>query len=100
MITTPLIRDIHRILKPGGELFFQSDVWSVALDALEIMERSEPLFINRAGPWTFWKEGNPFGARSWRETHCESVGRQIWRGMYDKVETSPAVENPVSLTEK
>lgn len=85
MIDPGLARDIHQVLRPGGELFFQSDVWDVALDTLDIFERLDHLYGNRAGSWSFWKEGNPYRARSWREEHCERDGLPIWRLRYDRL---------------
>lgn len=82
MIDEGLAREIHRVLKPDGELFFQSDVWDVALDTLDIFERLDDLYENRAGAWSFWKRGNPYGARSGRETSCEATGLPIWRIAY------------------
>jgi tRNA (guanine-N7-)-methyltransferase len=82
MIDEELIRDIHGVLEPGGELFFQSDVWDVALSTLDIVERLDHLFDNHAGDWSFWKRGNPFGVRSWREQHCQNAGLPIWRLWY------------------
>ncbi len=82
LIDAELIDDIHHILAPDGELFFQSDVWSVALDAMDTIERQDHLFTNCAGAWSFWKQGNPYRARSWREAHCEAHGLPIWRLRY------------------
>lgn len=84
MIDQALLRDIHHVLAPGGKLLFQSDVWDVALDTMDMMERLDDLFENRAGSWSFWKQGNPYGVRSWRESHCESEGLPIWRLWYRK----------------
>lgn len=84
MIDQALLRDIHHVLAPGGKLFFQSDVWDVALDTMDMMERLDDLFENRAGSWSFWKQGNPYGVRSWRESHCEREGLPIWRLWYRK----------------
>lgn len=84
MIDQGLLRDVHHVLAPGGELFFQSDVWDVALDTLDLLERLDDLFENRAGSWSFWKQGNPYGARSWRERHCQDEGLPIWRLWYRK----------------
>lgn len=78
-------RDIHQILKPGGDLLFQSDVWGVALDALAILEGLDDRFVNRAGAWSFWKDGQPFSARSWREQNCEHEGLPIWRILYRRI---------------
>lgn len=95
MIDERLVRDVHTVLVPDGELFFQSDVWDVALDTLDIIERLDDLFENRAGPWSFWKQGNPYGARSWREDHCEQLGLPIWRIWYRRIGASdPAPGQP------
>jgi tRNA (guanine-N7-)-methyltransferase len=72
---------IAAALRPGGELFFQSDVWSVALDALAALE-AEPRLRNQAGAWSFWKRGNPYGVRSRREEGCEEEGLPIWRLLF------------------
>jgi tRNA (guanine-N7-)-methyltransferase len=84
MIDEALIRDIHQILEPGGELFFQSDIWELALDSMDLIERLDELYENRAGSWSFWKRGNPYGVRSWREAHCEEQGLPIWRLWYGR----------------
>ncbi len=85
MIDEQLVRDIHTVLVPDGELFFQSDVWDVALDTLDIIERLDHLYENRAGAWSFWKDGNPYDARSWRESNCEKQGLPIWRIWYRRL---------------
>lgn len=77
-----LVRALTQVLRPGGELFFQSDVWDLALDALAVFEAHDHLLENRAGAWSFWKEGNPYGARSRREQACETAGLPIWRLFY------------------
>jgi tRNA (guanine-N7-)-methyltransferase len=82
MVDATLADGIARILKPGGELFVQTDVWDIALDALVAFE---PRFRNAAGEWTFWKQGNPYGVRSWREQNAEETGLTIWRLMYRRV---------------
>jgi len=85
MIDAPLLADVHKLLVPGGELFFQSDVWDVALDTLDLIERADDLYRNHAGSWSFWKGGNPYGVRSWREAHCEDAGLPIWRLWYRRL---------------
>jgi tRNA (guanine-N7-)-methyltransferase len=80
-----LVEDMWTCLSPGGELFFQSDVWDLALDAMEEIERRDDLFANLAGPWSFWKQGNPFGCRSKREVDCAELGRAVWRMRYRKL---------------
>jgi tRNA (guanine-N7-)-methyltransferase len=79
MVDATLAAGIAQILKPGGELFVQTDVWDIALDALVAFE---PRFHNVAGEWTFWKQGNPYGVRSWREQNAEETGLTVWRLMY------------------
>ena len=79
----PLLADqIVRALRPGGELLVQTDVWLVALDALESFEGRDDALINLDSEWGFWKRGNPYGVRSWREQQCERKGRPIWRLLY------------------
>jgi tRNA (guanine-N7-)-methyltransferase len=81
-VTTPaLARDIASALRPGGELFFQSDVWDLALDAMAVLEQC-PSLANAAGPWTFWKNGNPYRALSRREATCLEDGTPVWRLVY------------------
>jgi tRNA (guanine-N7-)-methyltransferase len=84
MIDEVLARGIFDITPPGAEVFIQSDVWEVALDAMEVFERLDDRFVNRAGPWSFWREGNPYGVRSWREMNAEQEGLPIWRIFYSR----------------
>ena len=83
-VTTPeLVEDIATALRPGGELFFQTDVWDLAIDALAAIETCERL-ANVNGAWSFHRGGNPYGARSRREVGCEEAGEPIWRMLYRK----------------
>jgi tRNA (guanine-N7-)-methyltransferase len=82
MIDAVLVEGIARVVRPGGAVFVQSDVWDIALDAMEVFDRRDDAFENQAGEWTFWRRGNPYGARSWRETNAEATGLPIWRLMY------------------
>jgi len=90
LIDPALVADIHAILKPGGELHFASDVWSLAIEALGAFEGAEELFANKLSPWSFWKAGNPYNARSWRESHCDEEGMKVWRMIYSRRELGPA----------
>jgi tRNA (guanine-N7-)-methyltransferase len=81
VIDEDLAGELARVLKPGAQLFFQSDVFELALDAMAVLEE-EPRLCNVLGPWTFWKRPNPFGARSRREVGCEEEGAPVWRMMY------------------
>ena len=79
MVDSVLAEQIDYVLARDGELFVQTDVWDIAIDA---MSAFEPLFVNQAGEWTFWKQGNPYGVRSWREQNAEETGLPIWRLLY------------------
>lgn len=81
MVTAELLDQCARVLEPGGRLLFQSDVWSVALDALSLLEET-PALINESGAWSFWKRPHPFEAQSWREANCEAGDLPIWRLLY------------------
>jgi tRNA (guanine-N7-)-methyltransferase len=83
MVDPVLIAGVAQLAAPGAELFIQTDVWELALDALSAIE-SDGHFANRAGEWTFWRAGNPYGVRSWREQNAEETGLPIWRLLYDR----------------
>ena len=83
MLTPELAADVVKALKPGGEFFFQSDVFDVALDAMDILER-EPGLANVVGPWRFERE-SPFRAQSKRERQTLRKGLRVWRLRYHKV---------------
>lgn len=80
LVTEELIEILHRKISRGGELFFQSDVFDLALDAMAILESSGS-FQNALGPWSFLR-ANPYGARSTREVRCEDRNLRIWRMLY------------------
>ena len=84
MVDPVLIAGVAGLLALAGELFVQTDVWELALDAMAAIE-SEGRFANRAGEWTFWRAGNPYGVRSWREQNAEDTDLPIWRMLYDRV---------------
>jgi tRNA (guanine-N7-)-methyltransferase len=81
MVDAALADGIAHVARPGAEVFVQSDVWDIALDAMATFERDER-FANLAGDWTFWRGGNPYGVRSWREQNAEDTGLAIWRSRY------------------
>jgi len=85
MVDEVLARAIAEVAQPGADVFVQTDVWDIALDALEAFERCDDVFVNRAGEWSFWREGNPFGVRSWREQNAEETGLPIWRLLYQRI---------------
>jgi tRNA (guanine-N7-)-methyltransferase len=75
-----LADEIARALARGGELFVQTDIFALALDAMAAFE-AHPAFSNAAGAWTFCRE-NPYGAKSRRERQCETEATRIWRLLY------------------
>ncbi|HEY0191585.1 MAG TPA: methyltransferase domain-containing protein [Kofleriaceae bacterium] len=78
MVDEVLAAGVAQVVRPGGDVFVQSDVWDIALDAMSVFER-DGRFDNLAGEWTFWRGGNPYGVRSWREQNAEETGLPIWR---------------------
>jgi len=84
LMNPDLVESLHRKLRPGGELFFQSDVWELAIDALAVLEKRRDLFTNTVEPWTFLRP-NPYQARSLREVRCEDRGMRIWRMQFRRL---------------
>ena len=83
MVDEALAAGIAVVARPGADVFVQSDVWDIALDAMATFERDDR-FVNAAGDWTFWRGGNPYGVRSWREQNAEETGLPIWRIRYHR----------------
>ena len=81
LMSPEVVELIHRKLRRGGELFFQSDVFDLALDAMAAIESEPRLFTNTEGEWSFLRD-NPFGSKSLREVRCEERGMRIWRMRY------------------
>lgn len=81
MIDELLADGVAHAARRGADIFVQTDVWDIALDALRTFEPDER-FANVAGEWTFWKQGNPYGVRSWREQNAEETGLDVWRILY------------------
>ena len=81
MVDQALADGVAHAARAGAEIFVQSDVWELALDAMSTFDPDER-FVNAAGEWTFWREGNPYGVRSWREQNAEETGLPIWRILY------------------
>ncbi len=84
MVDAELIAGCAVIARPGAELMFQTDVWELALEAMAAIEAHDDQFANRAGPWSFWRGGNPYGVRSWREQNAEDTGLPIWRLLFTR----------------
>jgi tRNA G46 methylase TrmB len=84
MVDAVLADAIAHTAKPGAEIFVQTDVWDIALDALRAFE-GDDRFANEAGEWTFWRRGNPYGVRSWREQNAEETNLTVWRLLYRRL---------------
>ena len=80
MIDDALAEGVAYVARSGGDVFVQTDVWEIALDAMSMFD-ADDRFENVAGEWTFWK-GNPYGVRSWREQNAEQTSLPIWRMRY------------------
>jgi tRNA (guanine-N7-)-methyltransferase len=81
--TPELAESLYRALVPGGIVSFQSDIFPLALEAMEILESLDPRVRNALSPWSFCRI-NPFGAVSRREQWHEAAGTRIWRLRYQK----------------
>jgi tRNA (guanine-N7-)-methyltransferase len=84
LMNDELVEVLHHKLRVDGELFFQSDVFDLALDAMAVLEAASDRFANQHGPWSFAPD-NPYGAKSLREVRCEERGMRIWRMCYRRV---------------
>lgn len=84
VIGPALVSEIGRALAPDGELFVQTDIFVLALDAMAALEADTASFSNIREPWTFLRE-SPFGAKSRRERQCELEGARVWRLLYRRV---------------
>jgi tRNA (guanine-N7-)-methyltransferase len=82
-LTPELVESLGRVIRPFGTLAFQSDVFELGLEALEILERSYPRFRNALTPWSFARE-NPYGAMTRRERQCVEREQRIWRLRYTR----------------
>lgn len=82
IVTPELVDTLLSLLVPEGEIFFQSDVFELALDAMAVLE-CEPRLCNASprGEWSFYGE-SPFPARSLREDRVTAHGDPVWRILY------------------
>lgn len=83
-LTPKTVRCLCEALRPGGTLWYQSDVWDLALEALGLFE-SSPCLRNQAGDWSFFKQLSFWeGVQTTREESCLREGRRIWRMLFRK----------------
>ncbi len=88
LCTRELALCLHDLLVPGGEIFFQSDIFDLALDAMAVLEATPGLW-NAAplGEWSFLRQ-NPYGVASLREVRVLDKGLPVWRMLYLKPPTA------------
>jgi tRNA (guanine-N7-)-methyltransferase len=79
VVNEDLIDQLAALLTSTGEIHVATDIFDIALDAMAALERSR--LRNLREPWSFLRASR-FGARSWRERHCEADGIKIWRLAY------------------
>jgi tRNA (guanine-N7-)-methyltransferase len=82
LMTDGLATILTRKLVPGGELLFQSDIWTLGIEALAALESADGL-RNRVGDWCFLRE-NPYDAKSLRELRVEERGVRVWRAWFER----------------
>jgi tRNA (guanine-N7-)-methyltransferase len=76
VIGDALLTELGRLMKPGGQLFIQTDVEHRAEQYVaKIREREELALLSESG----YVAQNPFGARSNREKRAIEDGLPLWR---------------------
>jgi tRNA (guanine-N7-)-methyltransferase len=82
VIGPELMEAIHLALAPRGELFVQTDIFDLGMEAMGALEAMSPArFVNAQAAWSFLP-ANPYPAKSRRERQCEGEGARIWRLLY------------------
>ena len=91
VVSPALAHDIHAALASDGELFVETDIFDIALEAMAVLETGgddgRAPFVNAHEPWSFYPR-NPFAARSRRERQCDAEGARIWRLLYRRIKSA------------
>jgi tRNA (guanine-N7-)-methyltransferase len=82
LMTPELAATLARKLTSTGELFFQSDIWSLGVEAMAALE-GEPGLRNLVSPWSFLRD-NPYDSKSLREIRVEETNVRVWRLWFAK----------------
>lgn len=83
VVTTTLIREVARLLRPGGVLLVQTDVQERARKYGEVLV-SEPTLSLVQGDADSRSEQNPLGVMSHRELKCAQAGLPVFRFLLRK----------------
>ncbi|MDD9966482.1 MAG: tRNA (guanosine(46)-N7)-methyltransferase TrmB [Myxococcales bacterium] len=82
LVGSDLLDELARLLRPGGELFLQSDVEERAeLHLAHVAQHSDFVLAGQDG----WLEDNPYLARSNRERRAIEDGIPIYRTLAHRV---------------
>ncbi|MBN2723451.1 MAG: tRNA (guanosine(46)-N7)-methyltransferase TrmB [Deltaproteobacteria bacterium] len=83
VVSPSLLSELVSSLKPNGEIFFQSDIFDLAMDAMSVFEEFGPQYgiYNVLSEWSFMRN-NPFGTMSRREKYVTEEGLRVWRILY------------------
>jgi tRNA (guanine-N7-)-methyltransferase len=85
VMSPTLVDELHRLLEPDGQIYVNTDIFDIALDAMAALEAEPPRrFVSLVEPWSFLKHSH-FAARSRRERQCEGDGSRIWRLGYRRI---------------
>lgn len=79
-LSSEALEQLVDAMTPCGEIFYQSDVWAIVLEAMAVLSGSERLY-NVQGDWRFIRE-NPFGVSSTRDLNCQKEGLPVWRMLF------------------
>lgn len=81
-LTSKTLSSIVDALESEGKIFYQTDVWSLALESLCLLESNAQL-LNVENEWSFLHK-YPFTAQSSRDLCCQKEKRKIWRMLFVK----------------
>jgi tRNA (guanine-N7-)-methyltransferase len=81
VVSGPVVAELVRLLRPGGEIFVQTDVPERAAEFRAALAAAglEPTQLGEGTT-----EPNPFGVRSNRELRCAAAGLPVWSMTFRK----------------
>ena len=84
VVTSALLRELSRLLKPGGLLLVQTDVGGRARDYHALLAAEPTLSITHGAP-DEPSPANPLGVMSHREKKCLEAGLPVYRFLAERV---------------